>query len=126
MVDSIFSLFALSTPKPPPKPHPILFSSSISSDGDDVRSVAVALQLVAVAVVTSGGHRPWQQWVVLSHGTRHYNNKGNLEVNRRTSHLNNNNIDCHFFVTQRQSQPPSANSLSKNIIIMLKLFTVLF
>ena len=86
----------------------------------------MVLKIDLVSMVTSDGHRQWQQWEGRSLSMRHYNNKGNLEVNRRTSHLNNNNIDCHFFVTQRQSQPPSANSLSKNIIIMLKLFTVLF
>jgi len=46
---------------------------------------APALQFELVPRVTSGGHRQWQQWEVRSHGMRHYNNKGNLKVNRRTS-----------------------------------------
>lgn len=45
------------------------------------------LQSDVVAMVTSGGHRQWQQWEGPSPGMRHYNNKGNLEVNRRADRL---------------------------------------
>lgn len=47
----------------------------------------MVLQFDWVAMVTSGGHRQWQQWEGRSPGMRHYNNKGNLEVNRRAERL---------------------------------------
>lgn len=49
--------------------------------------MVVMLQSDVVAMVTSGGHRQWQQWEGLSPVTRHYNNKGNLKVNRRADCL---------------------------------------
>lgn len=55
------------------------------SDRDNVEAVALALQFELLSLVTSGGRRQWQQWEVRSHGMRHYNNKGNLKVNRRAS-----------------------------------------
>lgn len=45
----------------------------------------LALEFDLFSMVTSGGRRQWQQWEVRSHGMRHYNNKGNLKVNRRAS-----------------------------------------
>lgn len=51
------------------------------SDGDDVEAKAVGLKLDVVPAVTSGGHRQRQQRQGRSPGGRHYNNKGNLEVN---------------------------------------------
>lgn len=51
------------------------------SDGDDVEAEAVGLKLDVVPAVTSGGHRQRQQRQGRSPGGRHYNNKGNLEVN---------------------------------------------
>ena len=51
------------------------------SDRDDVEAEAVGLKLDVVPAVTSGGHRQRQQRQGRSPGGRHYNNKGNLEVN---------------------------------------------
>lgn len=51
------------------------------SDGDDVEAEAVGLELDVVPAVTSGGHRQRQQRQGRNPGGRHYNNKGNLEVN---------------------------------------------
>lgn len=51
------------------------------SDWDDVEAEAVCLKLDVVPAVTSGGHRQRQQRQGRSPGGRHYNNKGNLEVN---------------------------------------------
>ena len=57
----------------------------------------MVLQVDLVSMVTSDGHRQWQQWEGRSLSMRHYNNKGNLKVNRRTNHLkqqhsNNNSL----------------------------------
>ena len=48
---------------------------------------AMVLQVDLVSMVTSDGHRQWQQWEGRSLSMRHYNNKGNLKVNRRTNCL---------------------------------------
>lgn len=59
----------------------VLPPSGVGSDGDDVEAEAVGLKLDVVPAVTSGGHRQRQQRQGRSPGGRHYNNKGNLEVN---------------------------------------------
>lgn len=55
-----------------------IFNPSDHSDGYDMEAAAVVLQFDWAAMVTSGGHRQWQQWEARSPGMRHYNNKGNL------------------------------------------------
>lgn len=55
------------------------------SDGDNMEAEAAALQFEMVSVVPSGGRTRRRRREVLSHGTRRYNSKGNLKVNRRTS-----------------------------------------
>ena len=84
----------------------------------------MVLKVDLVSMVTSDGHRQWQQWEGRSLSMRHYNNKGNLEVNRRTSHLNNNNVNGHFFVTQTHAQHPSA-SLSKKLMYVIIICIIL-
>lgn len=53
----------------------------------NMEAKAMVLQVDLVSMVTSDGHRQWQQWEGRSLSMRHYNNKGNLKVNRRTNHL---------------------------------------
>ena len=70
----------------------IMRSCSVSngpccSHRGNVEAEAMVLQVDLVSMVTSDGHRQWQQWEGRSLSMRHYNNKGNLKVNRRMNHL---------------------------------------
>lgn len=62
-------------------------SGPCRSHRGNMEAEAMVLQVDLVSMVTSDGHRQWQQWEGRSLSMRHYNNKGNLKVNRRTNHL---------------------------------------
>lgn len=66
--------------------------------------MVVLLQSDVVAMVTSGGHRQWQQWEGPCPGTRHYNNKGNLKVNRRADGLKTSNAIHRATLKQERIQ----------------------
>lgn len=53
-------------------------SGPCRSHRGNMEAEAMVLQVDLVSMVTSDGHRQWQQWEGRSLSMRHYNNKGNL------------------------------------------------